>query len=112
MADGGGPRLARRETRKRLAVDQRREEEGTRDPWHYRSRRSGVTCGVSGVREAARGLQGPLELATKNAIHSPFPFRGSGEVRDLKYLGFGLREGEEKKKKLSPKETTWRNEFR
>lgn len=112
MADGGGPGLARRETRKRLAVDQRRLGEETQDPWYYRSRTSGVTCGVSGVREAARGRQGPWELVTKNAIHSPFPFRGSGEVRDLKYLGFGLREGEGEKKKLSPKAKTWRNEFR
>lgn len=29
--------------------------------------------------------------------HSPFPFRGSGEVRDLKYLGLGLRELKGKK---------------
>lgn len=29
--------------------------------------------------------------------HSPFPFRGSGEVRDLKYLGLGLWEVKGKK---------------
>lgn len=39
-------------------------------------------------------------LITNDTTHSPFPFGGSGEVRELKHLGLGLREGEERKKEI------------
>lgn len=40
----------------------------------------------------------PKVLITNDTTHSPFPFGSSGEVRELKHLGLGLREGEERKK--------------
>ena len=61
----------------------------------YFSRRSGVTCGQGWG--SSRAEPGPKLILTNDTTHSPFPFRGSGEVRDFKYLGLGLRKWEKGK---------------
>lgn len=93
LTGGGGPRLVRRETRKRLSADHRREKAGLTFPKEVASP---VVC----LRWASGGGKpGPTVLLLTETAHSPFPFGRSGKVCDLEYLGLGLREREGKKKK-------------
>lgn len=93
LADGGGPRLVRRETRKRRSADRRKEKAGLTVP----KVASPVVC-LCWARGG--GKPGPIVLLLAETSHLPFPFGGSGKVRDLEYLGLGLREREGKKKKI------------
>lgn len=92
--DGGGPGLVRRGRGLRWTTEGRRRRPGSQGA--YFSRRSGVTCGQGWG--SSRAEPGPKLLVTNDTTHSPFPFRGSGEVRDLKYLGLGLHKWKERKR--------------
>lgn len=100
LAAGGGPELVGRQTRKRPAADQSRDEAETRGPLGLTLPTAVESVWFAYAGEAAGGTPRPKVQITNKATHSPFPFGSSGEVGEFKYLGLGLREGKEKQKEI------------